>query len=323
MMRLEASCACRTSDRLRSVKSSSWPGCSRWRWRSRSRICAFGFLHVVAVAHLDRDRADARAAWPAFRRARGCARWRSASGSTSSWSWPDQALALALEHADDGERHLADADHLADRIGVAEQVASRRSAPSSATLAAPAMSAGVEAAAGSDDPVAHLEVFRRHAVEHRRPVVVAGDDLAGAAQAAGAAACTPAISRWIGVGVVLGKRWCASPRPCARRRRSPSPACRMMRLEPRLLICSSTRACAPAPTAIMVITAATPMMMPSMVRMRAQLVDAQRAQRDADAGEQRHEGHAAASRAPSSIACGVGRAPRPRWSSTTMRRRGS
>ncbi len=37
------------------------------------------------------------------------------------------------------------------------------------------------------------------------------------------------------------------------------------RLEPSERICSSTRFCAPAPTAIITITAATPMMMPSMV----------------------------------------------------------
>ncbi len=44
------------------------------------------------------------------------------------------------------------------------------------------------------------------------------------------------------------------------------PESTMMMFEPRLLICSSTRACAPLPTAIMTITAATPMMMPSMVK---------------------------------------------------------
>jgi hypothetical protein len=43
------------------------------------------------------------------------------------------------------------------------------------------------------------------------------------------------------------------------------PESTMMMLEPRLRICSSTRAWAPPPTAIMTITAATPMMMPSMV----------------------------------------------------------
>src|SRR5262245_59980257 len=43
------------------------------------------------------------------------------------------------------------------------------------------------------------------------------------------------------------------------------PGSSMIKFEPSDLICSSTRACAPAPTAIIVITAATPMMMPSMV----------------------------------------------------------
>src|SRR5262245_63875329 len=43
------------------------------------------------------------------------------------------------------------------------------------------------------------------------------------------------------------------------------PGSSRIRLVPRPLICSSTRACAPAPTASMVITAGTPLMMPSMV----------------------------------------------------------
>ena len=46
----------------------------------------------------------------------------------------------------------------------------------------------------------------------------------------------------------------------------------MMRLEPRLLIWSSTRACAPAPTATIVITAPTPMMMPSIVSAERSLL---------------------------------------------------
>src|SRR5262245_29624660 len=43
------------------------------------------------------------------------------------------------------------------------------------------------------------------------------------------------------------------------------PESTMMRLDPRLWICSATRAWAPAPTATMAMTAPTPMMMPSMV----------------------------------------------------------
>ena len=78
-----------------------------------------------------------------------------------------------------------------------------------------------------------------------------------------------------------------------------------MRLEPRLLIWSSTRACAPAPTATIAITAPTPMMMPSIVSARAQLVDAQRRQRDAQRGE---EVHAACPRSPRAAR----RAPRRR-----------
>ena len=45
-----------------------------------------------------------------------------------------------------------------------------------------------------------------------------------------------------------------------------------MRFDPRLLIWSSTRACAPPPTATIVITAPTPMMMPSMVSIERSLL---------------------------------------------------
>src|SRR5947199_272886 len=44
------------------------------------------------------------------------------------------------------------------------------------------------------------------------------------------------------------------------------PESTMMRFEPRLWICSATRAWAPAPTPTIAMTAATPMMMPSIVR---------------------------------------------------------
>ena len=51
------------------------------------------------------------------------------------------------------------------------------------------------------------------------------------------------------------------------------PESTMIRLEPRLRICSATRACAPAPMAIIVTTAPTPMMTPSMVSaVRSRLV---------------------------------------------------
>ena len=44
------------------------------------------------------------------------------------------------------------------------------------------------------------------------------------------------------------------------------PESTMMRFEPRLWICSATRACAPDPTPTIAITAPTPMMMPSIVK---------------------------------------------------------
>ena len=50
-------------------------------------------------------------------------------------------------------------------------------------------------------------------------------------------------------------------------RRKDWPAITDSTLAPRFSICSSTARCAPAPSATIVITAATPMMMPSMVKL--------------------------------------------------------
>src|SRR5882724_6812785 len=80
----------------------------------------------------------------------------------------------------------------------------------------------------------------------------------------GAATCTAGISRAIAAAsssVIV----CCELVP----RRTPAaltePESTMIRLEPRLWICSATRAWAPAPTATIVMTAPTPMMMPSIV----------------------------------------------------------
>src|SRR6266849_3384920 len=56
-----------------------------------------------------------------------------------------------------------------------------------------------------------------------------------------------------------------APAPSRTPPRLTVPGQMMMRFAPRLWICSATRACAPAPTATMVMTAPTPMTMPSMV----------------------------------------------------------
>ena len=60
----------------------------------------------------------------------------------------------------------------------------------------------------------------------------------------------------------------------------------MIRLLPMLWIWSCMRAVAPAPTPTIAITAATPMMMPSMVSAERALIHLQRPQRDPEACEE-------------------------------------
>ncbi len=81
---------------------------------------------------------------------------------------------------------------------------------------------------------------------------------------AGAAASTSGISRWMAqASSSVMVSWLPEPS------RAPPWVTEPFRItimfEPRLWICSATRAWAPAPTATMVMTAPTPMTMPSMV----------------------------------------------------------
>ena len=73
--RLEASCAAITSARLRSEKSSSAPGCTRWRWRSSARTwisTAAGSTPSAALTQIvPIERFFAALAEPTTRRARG------------------------------------------------------------------------------------------------------------------------------------------------------------------------------------------------------------------------------------------------------------
>ena len=64
------------------------------------------------------------------------------------------------------------------------------------------------------------------------------------------------------------------------------PGSTMIRLLPMLWICSCIRAVAPAPTPTIAMTAATPMMMPSMVSAERVRFTLQRAQRDPHAGDE-------------------------------------
>ncbi len=73
------------------------------------------------------------------------------------------------------------------------------------------------------------------------------------------------ISRWMAQAsssVIVS--WL--PEPIRTPPETAEPERTMIMLEPRLWICSATRACAPEPTATMVMTAPTPMTIPSMVR---------------------------------------------------------
>ena len=80
----------------------------------------------------------------------------------------------------------------------------------------------------------------------------------------GAAAATAAISRWIAhASSSVMVSWL--PEPIRTPPASTEPESTMIMFEPRLWICSATRAWAPAPTATIVMTAPTPITMPSMV----------------------------------------------------------
>ena len=87
----------------------------------------------------------------------------------------------------------------------------------------------------------------------------------------GATACTSDISICMACASSSVRRW----RVCAPSR---TPACdtppgsTSMMLEPSPFICSCTRCVAPLPTATMVMTAPTPMMMPSMVSSERSLL---------------------------------------------------
>ena len=75
----DASCAASTSERLRTKKSSSWFGCSRWRWRRSSRICCSALETSAPCRTLTVIDPTLRGLRPAGRRARACAPSRSGS----------------------------------------------------------------------------------------------------------------------------------------------------------------------------------------------------------------------------------------------------
>jgi hypothetical protein len=89
-------------------------------------------------------------------------------------------LALASQHAVDGEGNAADANDLADGVGASEQVIDHRLSEQGDLGSAIHVLVG-EGLAGGDGEVADLEVIRRDALDGGGPVVVAEDDLRTAA----------------------------------------------------------------------------------------------------------------------------------------------
>jgi hypothetical protein len=139
-----------------------------------------GVADVRAVAHLDRDRADVARAdlLPAEH---ALARGRDRDQHDVVLVLSDHALALALEQANDRVRHVADADRLADRVGLAEQRA-RDGLPDQRDLGRRVEIGLRELAARGERPFARDQVVGRDAEDLRRPVAVAEHDLSRPAQ---------------------------------------------------------------------------------------------------------------------------------------------
>ena len=159
MMRVVSASDSAAADRLRMKKSSGMPSRSRWRWRSRAVMSS----STSGIASAD-------SAWTMIIRTEprkgvpNTLRWAVVSGMimVSSWSRPSRFWPLAAEHADDDEGALLDADGLADRVFVAEQVLGDRLADQRD----PRRRTHIGIAEGrtiDDVPGARLEIGRRRA----------------------------------------------------------------------------------------------------------------------------------------------------------------
>ena len=179
--RLEASCAAITSCRLRSEKSSSPPGLQAVALAQQRAHLLLGHLGVDAVGGLDPDGAHGAVA----RRARGpSTRLRAVVIGIrirSSWSvpimlWP---LVSSTPMMVNGTRLM--------RIDWSSGSAAPNSCCATVCadqghLGGAGHLGGLEAAAGGERPLAHVEVLGRDAEDLRRPVGVAPDHLRAAAQ---------------------------------------------------------------------------------------------------------------------------------------------
>src|SRR5262249_54242826 len=147
-------------------------------------------------------------------------------------------------------------DDLADRVLIGEEIARHR-LPEESDLGRAVHGFLAEGLARHHRPVPRLEELGRHALDGRGPVEIAPHHLAAAAHGGRRPAAAPHAPS---SGVVS-----CEPAPM----RTPpwliEPESTTSRFEPRLWICSAMRACAPEPTETIAMTAATPMMMPSMV----------------------------------------------------------
>ncbi len=168
----------------------------------------------------------------------------------------------------------------------AEQVVGRPSVPSTQTLLRCSTSCGVKKLPYFVRPVADQREVDVGALNLGRPVLVAGDELRARVDARGdvlharhrceAPPRRPASASW-----TLPPPW-RTP-PCEK-----LPALMVIRFVPAALTCSSIVDCAPLPSATIVMTAPTPMIMPEHRQHGAHLVAVERLQRDPQRHEDRH-----------------------------------
>ena len=164
------------------------------------------------------------------------------------------------EHAEDlvahANLHVGRVDALAEQLFDTFE-------PSTMTLAAAFTSSSVKNVPYFERPGPDGRQVDVRALDARVPVLVAVDELQPRADALGDV-----------LDVRAGRAAPARPRApaacCCRRRRGRRPRCALpartvIRFVPAVLTCSSICACAPVPSATIAMTAATPMIMPSMV----------------------------------------------------------
>ncbi len=164
--RLDSSCAASISVRLRTLKSSSCPGCRRWRWRSSSRMfSSAAFMlwpsRTFTLIEPTRFRRPPLMPWMRLRKV------DSGTMTTSSWSWPTEFWPLRASTPITVSGTFF--TRMVWSIGSAPPNSCSATVwPMIATLPEPAMFGRLEAAAFGQRPVAHLEVVGRQVPKHLR-----------------------------------------------------------------------------------------------------------------------------------------------------------